>query len=108
MKAGILALTAVVLWSTAATAFKISLRYMSPYLLVLISSAVSLAALSLIRQASRKLRGTAPSNREEQSCRYSSSTGASALRGFLNPFLYYLVLIEAYDRLPAQIAMVIN
>ena len=30
------------------------------------------------------------------------------MRGFLNPFLYYLVLLEAYDRLPAQVAMVIN
>ena len=32
----------------------------------------------------------------------------SAALGFLNPFLYYLVLFEAYDRLPAQEAQPLN
>ena len=37
-----------------------------------------------------------------------NSYAKSAVRGFLNPFLYYLILLEAYNQLPAQIAMVIN
>ena len=32
----------------------------------------------------------------------------SALLGFLNPCLYYIILFKAYDVLPAQEAMVIN
>ena len=89
-----MALLAVVLWSTAASAFKLSLRYLSPYMLLLLSSVVSLAVLwgmDLARGGGRSL----PDRR-------------AALRGLLNPFLYYLVLLAAYDRLPAQIAMVIN
>jgi drug/metabolite transporter (DMT)-like permease len=89
-----LALLAVVLWSTAASAFKLSLRYLSPYMLLLLSSAVSLAVLwglDLARGGGR-----------------SRPDRGSAVRGLLNPFLYYLVLLSAYDLLPAQIAMVIN
>jgi len=89
-----MALLAVVLWSTAASAFKLSLRYLSPYMLLLLSSVVSLAVLwgmDLARGGGRTLPGR-----------------RAAVRGLLNPFLYYLVLLVAYDRLPAQIAMVIN
>ena len=89
-----MALLAVVLWSTAASAFKLSLRYFSPYMLLLLSSAVSLAVLwglDLARGGGRTLPGR-----------------RAAVRGLLNPFLYYLVLLTAYDMLPAQIAMVIN
>ena len=32
----------------------------------------------------------------------------SALLGFFNPFLYYLMLFEAYDNLPAQVAQPLN
>jgi len=97
VKAKLLALTAVLLWSTAATVFKVTLRYIDPYILVLIASTVSLCALSLILL----VRGKRPGSR-------SPGIAGAALRGLLNPFLYYLVLLEAYDRLPAQAAMVIN
>ncbi|MFO7948737.1 MAG: DMT family transporter [Candidatus Fermentibacteraceae bacterium] len=89
-----MALLAVILWSTAASAFKLSLEYLSPYMLLLLSSAVSLGVLWVLDLAGgggRRL----PDRR-------------AALRGLLNPFLYYLVLLTAYDMLPAQIAMVIN
>ena len=89
-----MALVAVVLWSTAASAFKLSLAHLTPYMLVLLSSAASLAVLWTIDL----LRGGGG---------LALDAGA-ALRGLLNPFLYYLVLLTAYDRLPAQIAMVIN
>jgi len=97
MKAKLLALTAVILWSTAATVFKITLRYVPPYILVLLASTVSLVVLSLILL----LRGRPPGAG-------GSGFRAAAVRGLLNPFLYYIVLLEAYDRLPAQVAMVIN
>jgi len=34
--------------------------------------------------------------------------GKSALMGALNPFAYYLILFEAYSRLPAQVAQPLN
>jgi drug/metabolite transporter (DMT)-like permease len=86
------------MWSTAASAFKLSLGYLSPYMLLLISSVVSLSTLGVIAGA-RSLRGAAWK---------PGSLSNAAIRGILNPFLYYLVLLEAYDRLPAQVAMVIN
>ena len=108
MKARLLALIAILFWSTAATAFKLSLRYMTPYELVTLASIVSLAALSVMGLVSGDLR---PGRINEGNGLRSGSRGSKwtpALRGVLNPFLYYLVLLEAYDRLPAQIAMVIN
>jgi drug/metabolite transporter (DMT)-like permease len=32
----------------------------------------------------------------------------SGLQGLLNPFAYYLILLQAYDRLPAQAALALN
>ena len=100
MKAKLLALTAVLFWSTAASAFKITLRWLSPYQLVLLSAAVSTSVLWIMVL----LR----SGRSMEKHTGGSALLKSAARGALNPFLYYLVLLEAYDRLPAQIAMVIN
>jgi len=101
MKPRILAMIAVVFWSTAATAFKLTLEWLTPYQLVLLASAVSTAALWLLILF-KTVRGW--KNEAAARC----STAHSALRGFLNPFLYYLILLEAYNTLPAQIAMVIN
>ncbi len=100
MKPRVLALTAVVFWSTAASAFKITLRWLTPYQLVLLASTVSAAALWTMVLLRAK-----PCTESDFS-RYSFLK--SAARGLLNPFLYYLVLLEAYNGLPAQIAMVIN
>ena len=100
MKPRVLALTAVVFWSTAASAFKLTLRWLTPFQLVLLASIVStiaLWAIVLIRKKPCIVHG---------SSRYIVLK--SAARGLLNPFLYYLVLLEAYNGLPAQIAMVIN
>jgi len=90
-----LGLASVLLWSTAATAFKLALRSASPCMVVLISSAFSLVFLAVWNVVART--------------RPTRADFLSALpRGFLNPFVYYLVLLEAYDRLPAQVAMVVN
>ncbi|MBK1631811.1 hypothetical protein CKO31_13915, partial [Thiohalocapsa halophila] len=90
----------VLLWGTAATAFEIALRWATPYQLLLWSVVVStlvLGALLLRRGGVGQLRAL---------------PRAALLRGLalgaLNPFLYYLVLFAAYDRLPGQIAMALN
>ena len=88
------------LWSTVATAFSISLRYLTPLQLVTLASAVSWCFLSLrLLQPARwqALRATAMRERL-----------LALAVGWLNPGLYYLVLFAAYDRLPAQEAMAIN
>ncbi|SHH73065.1 DMT family transporter [Ferrimonas marina] len=91
---------AVLLWSTVATAFKLSLAHMSPAQLLLyasLTSATLLAAIVLVQkrgqQVVRQWRG--------QPLQYIKS-------GLLNPFLYYLALFGAYDRLPAQQAQALN
>ena len=88
------------LWSTVATAFSISLRYLTPLQLVTLASAVSWCFLLLrLLQPERwqALRATGTRDRL-----FGLATG------WLNPALYYLVLFAAYDRLPAQEAMAIN
>ena len=99
-KAYIYAGSTVLLWSTVATAFKLSLAHMSPLQLLLWADIASILCLAMIVAATgrfRLLRG------------YSARdlAGAAAL-GVLNPFLYYVVLFFAYDLLPAQEAQPLN
>jgi drug/metabolite transporter (DMT)-like permease len=93
-------LLAVLLWSTMATAFKWSLNYTTPLQLIAIASVVSwlffLVALGITGEL-KILKSTSP-----------GEITRSLLFGLLNPGIYYLVLFEAYDRLPAQDAMAIN
>ncbi len=98
-KAYACALATVALWSTVASAFKLSLRYLTPPELLLYASAVSCLALAGVLAASGKL-GLARGARQEWS--------TAAKLGFLNPFLYYLVLFWSYDLLPAQEAQPLN
>ncbi|NDH41491.1 MAG: DMT family transporter [Gammaproteobacteria bacterium] len=95
-----LGLGAVMLWSTVATAFSLSLKYLTPLQLVTFASVVSwcFLALRLLRPRQwHALRSLAP--RVQVTC---------LLVGWINPGLYYLVLFAAYDQLPAQEAMAIN
>lgn len=99
-KAYCYALTAVCLWSTVATAFKLSLRHLGPEPLVFyasLTSAVVLGGFLLARGRAGELKAL-------------SWTDAypSLLLGALNPCLYYLILIRAYDLLRAQEAQAIN
>jgi drug/metabolite transporter (DMT)-like permease len=96
----LLAAAVVLFWGTAATAFELALRHVTPYQLLVWSSAVSLLVLALI-QARRG--GLAALGRMPR-----IAVLRAALLGVLNPFLYYLVLFAAYDRLPGQIAMALN
>ena len=95
-----LGLGAVLLWSTVATAFSLSLEYWTPLQLVTIAATVSwcLFALRLASQTRRAMLGAT---------RQKERVAALAV-GWMNPGLYYLVLFAAYDQLPAQEAMAIN
>ncbi len=99
-KALALGLTAVLLWSTVAAAFKLSLRYFSPIELLLYSGFFSTLLLGGILLYQGKLRQAFQCSRREYFL--------SVFLGFLSPFLHYLVLFKAYDLLPAQQAQPIN
>jgi drug/metabolite transporter (DMT)-like permease len=99
-KAYVFALLAVICWSTIGSAFKISLRYTDYLTLLLFASSASSAVLffTLAIQGKLSLLRTVTLR----------NAGNSALMGLLNPFLYYVVLLQAYDRLPAQEAGTLN
>jgi len=99
-KATLHALSAVLMWSTVASAFKLSLRHMDPAQLLFYSSLASTACLGAILAVQGRL-GLLVTMTRRQYVR-------SVLLGALNPFLYYLILFAAYDRLPAQLAQPIN
>lgn len=99
-RAYIYAGTAVLLWSTEASAFKVSLRYLEVPQVLFFAALVSTVVLFAIVVAQGKLRLVSS---------YSPRQYAqSALLGGLNPFIYYLVLFKAYDLLPAQEAQPLN
>jgi drug/metabolite transporter (DMT)-like permease len=91
---------AILFWSTVPTAFKISLRELEILPMLTIASVTSTLALFLIILSERKegyLRKSSPGD-----------LISSALLGLINPFLYYLILLKAYQLLPAQVAQPLN
>ncbi len=99
-KAYILTLLVITFWATAATAFKIALEYVTPYTLLLYSTLFSAIALFIILCYQGKLIELKESE--------PKTLVRAALLGFLNPFLYYVILFKAYAILPGQIAMSLN
>ncbi len=96
----IYALSAVVLWSSVATAFKIALRSLSPLELLFYSSLTALVFLAIMLIIQKKV---------QQTLQYIKNYFfLVVLLGFINPFMYYLTLFKAYDLLPAQEAQAIN
>jgi drug/metabolite transporter (DMT)-like permease len=93
-------LLAVLMWSTVATAFKLTLLVASPTQLLLGASLVSLFVLGGILALQGRLRLTLSCTRRQYR--------HSLMLGLLNPLAYYLMLIKAYDLLPAQEAQPIN
>lgn len=93
-------LATVLLWSTVASAFKLSLKHLQPAQLVLWAALTSTVVLSLILLVQGRLRAALSVPPRVWL--------VSAAFGALNPGLYYLVLFEAYDRLPAQEAQALN
>lgn len=99
-KAYFFALAAILCWSTIGSALKITLRYI-PFVellfwaslvsaITLFLSLIILDKVHLINQLTLK------------------DITRAAILGFLNPFLYYLVLLKAYDILLAQEAGTLN
>ncbi len=93
-------LVTVLLWSTVATAFKLSLRHLEPVQLLLIASLVSLLVMGAVLAVRGRLHLVFQATPRQ--------VGTSLALGVLNPFLYYLVLFKAYDLLPAQEAQPLN
>ena len=99
-KAYLYGIATVLLWSTVASAFKISLKYLDPVQLLLYASIISTMILTLILLVKGRI---------SILFSYSPSQYLHSLKvGLLNPFLYYLVLFKAYDLLPAQVAQPLN
>lgn len=99
-KAYLYGIVTVLLWSTVASAFKISLKYLEPIQLLLYAALISTMILSLILLIQDRI-----------SILFSFSPSQylhSFKVGLLNPFLYYIVLFKAYDLLPAQVAQPLN
>ncbi|MFO7617845.1 MAG: DMT family transporter [Bacteroidales bacterium] len=96
----LLALAAILLWSTAGTAFKLALKGMDFLQLLFVASTVAWIVLLGIVLARRQAALLFKNARR--------GLPRSMLLGFLNPFLYYLILLKAYSLLPAQIAQPLN
>ena len=93
-------LAAVLLWSTVATAFKLTLQEFSPIQMLLVASLVSVAVLLLICT----IKGTLP----QLASTFLANPKYFILLGLVNPLGYYLILFKAYDLLPASQAQPLN
>ena len=99
-RATIFALSAIFLWSTVASAFKIALETSTFIELLFFSSTFSLIALFILLIFQKKTKILFSLKAKD--------IVMPASLGFLNPFLYYLILFKSYSLLPAQIAQPLN
>ena len=96
----IYAALAIFFWSTVPTAFKISLGELDILPMLTIAVLTSAFVLLIVVVAGKKI-----DLLRKTTCKELIS---SALLGFINPFLYYLILLRAYQLLPAQVAQPLN
>lgn len=96
----IYAVSAVLLWSTVATAFKLTLRGMNSVQLLFYSSFTSTVVLFIFSWINAK--------QQLKNLFGGTSFKRNILMGLINPFVYYLVLFKAYSLLPAQEAQPLN
>jgi len=99
-KALLFALTAVLLWSTVAVPFKIGLQYFHFVHFLFITTGIAAISSFLNLLVQKKLSLISSLTRKDYLM--------GIIGGFLNPFLYYLMLFKAYSILPAQIAQALN
>jgi drug/metabolite transporter (DMT)-like permease len=93
-------LATVAMWSTVASAFKLSLAHLAPLQLLFLASVASCLTLGLVLAVLGRwgsLQAFTPAQWRRSAC-----------LGALNPFLYYAILFAAYDLLPAQEAQPLN
>jgi drug/metabolite transporter (DMT)-like permease len=87
----------ILAWSSVSTAFKLGLGHLSPVGLLFISSLVATGFLAIVNAFT---------------CQGFAGFSRNAIRsipaGFLNPYLYYVILFTAYSRLRAQEAQSLN
>jgi len=95
-----LALISIAFWSTMGTAFKLTLNYLNPGMLLLIATFTAFFFLAIVVIVKGKLEILKKITFKQML--------NSALMGFFNPFMYYLVLFEAYNRIPAQEGVALN
>jgi len=93
-------LATVLIWSTVASAFKVALKDLDHYQLLLAADVVSIATLLSILAFQGRLGLVRSLTKGDVLCNCGL--------GALNPFLYYLVLFKAYSLLPAQVAQPLN
>jgi drug/metabolite transporter (DMT)-like permease len=91
---------AILFWSTVPTAFKISLRELEILPMLTIASLTSTLILLIVVLAGKKSHLISVTTRKDLL--------NSAILGFINPFLYYFILLKAYQLLPAQVAQPLN
>ncbi|MCF2969985.1 DMT family transporter [Synechococcus sp. Nb3U1] len=91
---------AILGWATAASAFKLGLQHFSPPVLLIFSALSSCLVLGVVLLLTGR---TGLISRQSR-----AQIQLSAVQGLLNPFGYYLVLFQAYDRLSAQAALALN
>lgn len=99
-QAYLLALLAVLFWSTIASAFKLTLRFLSFTEMLFWASLTSLGVFSIYLGFKGNLRRVFQYPRKQ--------IFMAVLAGILNPFSYYLILLKAYELLPAQEAGTLN
>jgi drug/metabolite transporter (DMT)-like permease len=99
-KSYIYAGVAILFWSTVPTAFKICLGELDILSMLTLASAASAMVLFAALAAGGKLKLILKSSPRELL--------SSAILGLINPFIYYLILLRAYQLLPAQVAQPLN
>lgn len=95
-----LGLAAVLLWSTVAVAFKLTLLEFTPIQMLTVASFVSAIALAAICYTQGKL--------NQLLVTFCANPLDYLILGLINPFAYYLILFKAYDLLPASQAQPLN
>lgn len=99
-KAYFFALTAIFFWSTVGTAFKLTLDHVDFINFLFYASLTSLLVFSVILSFQKKWTLLKKLTAKDFL--------RSSVNGFLNPFLYYFILFQAYDILLAQEALTLN
>ncbi|MDR2584708.1 MAG: DMT family transporter [Prevotellaceae bacterium] len=99
-KALLPAFAAVLCWSTIGSAFRLTLNYLPPHQLIFYSIITSLffTAVVILSMGTWRILFSYTAKQ------YLSS----ALIALINPFIYYLLLLNAYNMLPTQVAGTIN
>lgn len=94
------ALLAIFFWATVPTAFKLSLKELPVLPMLTVASVASALILLVITTVSGKTALLFRASARE--------FFFSAALGLINPFIYYLILLKAYQLLPAQVAQPLN